>query len=46
MVMFCDISASTVPFRDLQTELDRLGQEIGMQISAVHEDIFNAMHSV
>ena len=46
MVMFADISACSVPFRDLQNELEALGQEIGVQIMAVHEDIFNAMHTV
>ena len=46
MVMFADITESTVPFRDLQNELEALGAEIGVQISAVHEDIFNAMHTV
>ena len=46
MVMFADISACSVPFRDLQNELEALGAEIGVQIRAVHEDIFNAMHTV
>ena len=46
MVMFADITDSTVPFGDLQTELEALGREIGVQIMAVHEDIFNAMHTV
>ena len=46
MVMFADISACSVPFRDLQNELEALGTEIGVQISAVHEEIFNAMHTV
>lgn len=46
MVMFADITDSTVPFGDLQNELESLGREIGVQIMAVHEDIFNAMHTV
>ena len=46
MVMFADITHSAIPFRDLQSELEALGREIGMQIMAVHEDIFNAMHTV
>ena len=46
MVMFADITHSAIPFRDLQSELETLGREIGMQIMAVHEDIFNAMHTV
>ena len=46
MVMFTDISQCSVPFRDLQNELEGLGKDIGLQIMAVHEDIFNAMHTV
>ena len=30
----------------LQGELEELGRAIGVQIMAVHEDIFNAMHTV
>lgn len=46
MVLFADISASAVPFGELQSELEALGKKMGLQISAVHEDIFNAMHTV
>ncbi len=46
MVLFADISAAAIPFRDLQNELEALGREMGLQIMAVHEDIFNAMHTV
>lgn len=44
MMMIVDINAATKSFDDVQKELETLGDEIGVQIKAQKEDIFNAMH--
>ena len=46
MIMVLDISDLNDSFSDLQNSLDRLGEEIGMKIRAMHEDIFNSMHRI
>ena len=46
MIMVLDISDLNDSFSDLQNALDRLGEEIGMKIRAMHEDIFNSMHRI
>ena len=46
MVMFVDISNSSVPFAQLQMELEEAGRRLGVAIHAMHEDIFRAMHEI
>ena len=46
MVMFVDITACTVSFDALCAELDGVGEQPGMKIHCMHEDIFNAMHRI
>lgn len=46
MMMIVDISQSTVSLQSLQDILKKLGEEIGMQIQAQHEDIFRYMHRI
>jgi ACT domain-containing protein len=46
MVMVVDISLADVDLQTLQTLLGDKGREIGMQISAQHEDVFRFMHRV
>ena len=46
MVMFVDISASTVSFSELQNRLEEEGKKRGLAIHAMHEDIFRAMHEI
>ncbi len=46
MVMLADISKSTVDFPALVAELDALGNELGLKIHTMHEDIFNSMHRI
>ena len=46
MVMFVDISESTIPFAELQKQLDEEGKHLGVAIHAMHEDIFRAMHEI
>jgi len=44
MMMIVDIKNSTKPFGDFQKELDALGEEIGVEIKAQKEEIFEKMH--
>lgn len=46
MMMIVDISKSTVSLQSLQDILKTLGEQIGMQIHAQHEDIFRFMHRI
>ena len=46
MVMLVDISDEGCDFARLRSELDCLAGDIGMQISIMHEDIFNSMHRI
>lgn len=46
MVMLVDISGSSVDFSTLSGELASLGDEMGLKILAMHEDIFNTMHRI
>ena len=46
MIMMVDISAATVPFTTLVDEMTALGEENGLVIHCMHEDIFNAMHTI
>lgn len=46
MVMFVDISNSTVDFNKLADGLDGVGETLGMKVHCMHEDIFNAMHRI
>ena len=46
MVMLVDISDEGCDFTKLRGDLDGLANEIGMQISIMHEDIFNSMHRI
>ena len=46
MVMTVDISASNVPLDTLVDKLDKLGNEMGIVIRTMHQDIFNAMHRI
>ena len=44
MMMIVDINAATTSFGDLQSELEKLGDEIGVQVKAQKEEIFEKMH--
>ena len=46
MVMLVDITKITGEFSDLQNTLVELGEQIGMKIHVMHEDIFNSMHHI
>lgn len=44
MMMIVDIKAATKPFTEIQSDLDKLGNEIGVEIKAQKEEIFEKMH--
>lgn len=46
MFMIVNIDAITIDFNDLVDELSALGKSKGLEIHAMHEDIFNLMHKI
>ena len=46
MVMLVDISSSKLEFNAFVADMKKLGEEIGVDIYAQHEDIFNSMHKI
>lgn len=46
MIMLVEITALTVPFADFAEHMKKLGEERGLEIHAMHEDIFNSMHRI
>ncbi|MBE6535078.1 MAG: ACT domain-containing protein [Ruminococcaceae bacterium] len=46
MIMVIEINDLSIPFASLVEELDALGKENGLDIRAMHEDIFNSMHRI
>lgn len=46
MIMLADISKLNTPFSDFVDVLADLGKENGLEIRAMHEDIFDTMHHV
>ncbi len=46
MIMMVDISGSNVPFTEFADEMSAIGQEMGLSIHTMHEDIFNSMHRI
>ena len=46
MMMIVDRSQSEKRFEQLASELEQVGEEIGVKIKMQHEDIFNTMHRI
>ena len=46
MIMLVEIDKLTIPFSAFADELAALGREKGLDIRAMHEDIFNTMHHI
>ncbi len=46
MIMVIDIDNISSSFADLASSFEKLGDEIGMKIHVMHEDIFNSMHRI
>ena len=46
MIMMVDISACDIPFTRLVDEMMELGRANGLVIHCMHEEIFDAMHTI
>ena len=46
MMMIVDMSASKRSFDEMQAELDKAGEDIGVSIKCQREEIFNMMHRI
>lgn len=46
MIMLTDISGMSSEFSVLVDEMKKLGNELGLSIHVMHEDIFNSMHKI
>ena len=46
MVMLVDITTLRDDFATMQRELYALGDQIGMKIHVMHEEIFESMHHI
>ena len=46
MIMLADIDQLKIPFADFVDDLAKLGGEMGLDIHAMHEDLFNTMHHI
>ncbi len=46
MIMFVDITNITVPFAQLSDQLSAKGEEMEVKVIVMHEDLFNAMHTI
>ena len=46
MNMLIEISGLTIDYVDFAEKLKSAGTEMGLQIHVMHEDIFNAMHTI
>ncbi len=46
MIMITDVSALSVQFGDFVDAMANFGKESGLQVSTMHEDIFNSMHKI
>lgn len=46
MMMIVDISSSAMDISTMREELEKTGEELGVEIRIQHEDIFNSMHRI
>lgn len=46
MVMLAKLESDKIPFGEVVDKLESYGEEIGVKIHAMHEDIFNSMHRI
>jgi ACT domain-containing protein len=46
MIMLVDISKLNTNFTELSDRMKSLGNELGLSIHVMHEDIFNSMHRI
>ena len=46
MIMLVDISKLDKSFAELVDRMNALGEDMGLKINTMHEEIFNTMHTV
>lgn len=46
MIMMVDITDMSVDFSELRNKLTAYGEEKGLSVHIMHEDIFNSMHRI
>ena len=46
MIMLVDISNLNTEYVDLSSALGELGEQMGLSIHVMHEDVFNSMHHI
>lgn len=46
MIMIVDIDKLDIPFTQFAEEMAQIGDEMGLKVHTMHEDIFNAMHTI
>ncbi len=46
MIMYTNIEKMSCSFSSLADELEKLGEEMGVQITLTHEDIYKSMHRI
>ena len=46
MIMLVNVDRLNMPFGDFVDCMFAMGKDCGLQISAMHEDIFNSMHKI
>lgn len=46
MIMLVDISGLDGDFSELVDKMNVLGEQLGLSIHTMHEDIFNSMHTI
>ena len=46
MIMLGDIDGLTIKFGEFAENMQNFGEEIGMVVRVMHEDIFNSMHRI
>lgn len=46
MTMLIEISQLTIDYIDFADKLKKSGEDMGLQIHVMHEDIFNSMHKI
>ena len=46
MIMLADIDQINIPFSDFVDKMKLLGEDSGLEIRTMHEEIFNSMHKI
>ena len=46
MMMIADMSGTDKPLEEVMADLDRIGEEIGVNIRVQREEIFTSMHRI